>query len=702
MQPSTSQRWLVPICLVLLLGAVAITPSAQVSAANTLLVTSCADDGGTTTLRGQIETAIAGDTIVFDQDCTITLTAGPLTLTKNVTIDGIGYTVILDGNNSATVFVVDSGVTARLSALTIQNGSAVGGDGGGISNNGNLTLTNSTISANSVVVDGNGAGGHGGGIYNNSGNLTLTNSTISANSATFGDGGGIYNNSGNLTLTNSTISANSATFGAGIYNGGTVTIASSTLSGNSAHSLQGSAGGGIYNWTGSVTMTSSTLSNNKSYGGVSSANGGGIYNNSGGLSRPAGIVTVANSTLSGNSAVVDVNSNGVQAYNAGYGGGISNAGSLSVTNSTLSGNSTSSGTQIGQGGGIDNRFAGTATLTNTIVAGNTAGSGPDLSGTITSGGHNLVGASDGSSGLTDGVDGDLVGTGTALIDPMLGALSDNGGPTQTMALRAGSPAIDAGDDGACNAAPVGGIDQRGVSRLHGAHCDIGALENEVSSNQPPVANSGGPYLGAVNTALAFDGSASSDPDGNSLTYVWNFGDGENGAGATSSHSYMQAGMYDVCLTVNDGTVDSDPVCTAAVIYDPSAGFVTGAGWIESPAGAYKADPNLRAKAKFNFVSTYHKGATTPTGGAQFRFHAGDLTLQSISYQWLIINRNDSSAQFKGNGTINGAGSYTFMIWAADGGQDTFRIRITDDNNNDAVIYDNGGQAIGGGSIVIHS
>ena len=57
-----------------------------------------------------------------------------------------------------------------------------------------------------------------------------------------------------------------------------------------------------------------------------------------------------------------------------------------------------------------------------------------------------------------------------------------------------------------------------------------------------------------------------------------------------THSYTAAGIYDVCLTVNDGSVDSDPACTLAVVYDPNAGFVTGGGWITSPAGAYKPDP----------------------------------------------------------------------------------------------------------------
>ena len=81
------------------------------------------------------------------------------------------------------------------------------------------------------------------------------------------------------------------------------------------------------------------------------------------------------------------------------------------------------------------------------------------------------------------------------------------------------------------------------------------------------------------------------------------------------------GVFDVCLTVNNGTVDSDPECTIVVVYDPSAGFVTGGGWIDSPAGAYKANESLSGKATFGLVSKYKKGANVPTGNMEFHFKA---------------------------------------------------------------------------------
>jgi hypothetical protein len=149
-----------------------------------------------------------------------------------------------------------------------------------------------------------------------------------------------------------------------------------------------------------------------------------------------------------------------------------------------------------------------------------------------------------------------------------------------------------------------------------------------------------------------------------------------------------------------------------VVYDPTAGFVTGGGWIDSPAGAYAGDPSLAGKATFGFVAKYQKGANIPTGQTQFQFHAAGLDFKSTSYQWLVIA--GAKAQFKGWGTINGEGNYGFLLTAIDGqvknggGSDKFRIKIWD-IATDAVIYDNQMRAgdtsdsatvLSGGSIVI--
>jgi hypothetical protein len=155
-----------------------------------------------------------------------------------------------------------------------------------------------------------------------------------------------------------------------------------------------------------------------------------------------------------------------------------------------------------------------------------------------------------------------------------------------------------------------------------------------------------------------------------------------------------------------------------VVYDPTAGFVTGGGWINSPVGAYAPDPSVTGKANFGFVSKYMKGQSIPTGDTTFKFKAADLEFESTSYEWLVIaGRN---AKYKGVGTINGSGNFGFILTACDsavqgscqsGAGDTFRIKIWDKDNGDAVVYDNQmgaaddadtGTPLGGGSIVIHS
>ena len=270
-------------------------------------------------------------------------------------------------------------------------------------------------------------------------NTTISGVTIRHGNVPLGDGGGIQN-SGTLILTNSVFSGNSAAIAAGITNYGRLTLTNGTVSGNIATSY-----GAILN-TSVATLFNSTVSGNTSASGP----GGGIVNQ-------FGTVTLTNSTVSGNTATSD-------------GGGIFNQGTLTLINGTISGN------VAGSGGGILN--TGTVTLRNTIVGGNTAITGPDCSGTLTSEGHNLTGNNAGC--VFTRTTGDLVN-----VDPKLGPLQDNGGLTFTHALLPGSPAIDAGDDTIC-AAPVGapnfgagGLDQRGVGRPQGAHCDIGAYELEL-------------------------------------------------------------------------------------------------------------------------------------------------------------------------------------------------------------------------------
>jgi len=190
--------------------------------------------------------------------------------------------------------------------------------------------------------------------------------------------------------------------------------------------------------------------------------------------------------------------------------------------------------------------------------------------------------------------------------------------------------------------------------------------------------------------------------------------GNNGV-ATASHMFAGAGVYSVTVTVQDA--DGAVVSTKfeyVVIYDPSAGFVTGGGWINSPPGAYVADPSLTGKANFGFVSKYLKGRTVPTGETEFQFHAASFQFNSAVYEWLVVS--GALAQYKGSGTISGAGDFGFLLTATDGqitgggAVDKFRIKIWNKATG-ALVYDNAmgssddinsanPQAIGGGSIVI--
>ena len=156
---------------------------------------------------------------------------------------------------------------------------------------------------------------------------------------------------------------------------------------------------------------------------------------------------------------------------------------------------------------------------------------------------------------------------------------------------------------------------------------------------------------------------------------------------------------DLC---NAATFIEDVTVEDRSVVNPSEGFVTGGGWIDSPEGAYTPDPSLSGKANFGFISKYKKGATVPTGQTEFVFHAGDLNFHSSSYEWLVVTGSDY-ARFKGWGSINGEEGYQFMIWAGDS-PDTFRIKIWwEDGEIENVVYDNGmDQEIGGGSIVIHT
>jgi hypothetical protein len=329
---------------------------------------------------------------------------------NNVTIDGPTAGASLIDANHLD-HAIDVGFFSSATLALLTIQNGSGTFGGDVGNSGHLTIDRSALTGGTATF--------GGGVFSNGGTLTVTNSTLT-NNGTPGTtwGGGLFAQGATVTLTNDSLVDNRGSFGAGLFlNGGTATITGSTIASNSASTW----GGGIYNQAGTITLANATIANNAANA------GGGIYT-------------------------------------FGFGA------SISLTNCTIVGNAcTGSGTE---GGGIYQGIGHpTTSLTNTIVAGNAGGEGPDIDGAITSRGHNLIGSNQDAGGFSDT---DSVGTAANPLDPLLGPLQDNGGPTPTMALLPGSPALDTGDP-----AQLGTADQRGVTRAGGVN--IGAYQASASA-----------------------------------------------------------------------------------------------------------------------------------------------------------------------------------------------------------------------------
>ena len=184
-----------------------------------------------------------------------------------------------------------------------------------------------------------------------------------------------------------------------------------------------------------------------------------------------------------------------------------------------------------------------------------------------------------------------------------------------------------------------------------------------------------------------------------------------GSGSVTATRVLSAGVYTVSVAVTDngGGAAMQTGSQYIVVYDPSEGFVTGGGWIQSPAGAYAPDAALTGKATFGFVAKYQKGASAPSGNTEFEFKAGSLRFKATGYEWLVVA--GSKAKYKGEGAINGAGGYGFMLTAIDGGDgaDAFRLKIWNLATG-SIVYDNrmgeledsdAATALSGGSIVVH-
>lgn len=402
------------------------------------------NDSGPSSLRDAIAQANANpgaDVITFASNVsgTITLTTGSLVINDAVDIQGPGAGVLtIAGGFSATKpsspsayggysdIVINGGGGAGRPAATLAatpvtfSGMTI--TGGSAINGGGINAYNALLNVNNCVVTGNNASDSGGGIYISGyySVATISNSTLSNNTANY-YGGAIATEASRIVIQQSALTGNSADDGGAIYvhndNYNALSITSSTISGNTA---RGSGGGIFIEHTG-FDISNSTIANNSSGG-----NGGGLY-----------------------------------AHTDAY--------SATIANSTISGNSSSS-----YGGGILSEDVANVVMANTVVAGNTASTDPDTSsnGGTFAAAFSLVGIT-GAATITDN-GGNLLN-----VAPQLGALANNGGPTQTMLPLAGSPLIDAGDPAFSGLS----TDQRGAGfpRIINSRVDIGAVETGTAA-----------------------------------------------------------------------------------------------------------------------------------------------------------------------------------------------------------------------------
>jgi hypothetical protein len=451
-------------------AAATVALSATPAGAATIVVTNT-DDSGAGSLRQALADANDGDVIDLTGISGQITLASELVITDIVTITGPGAGVLtISGDDAVRVFNADETLvtsgTVTITGVTIADGVAASGAGLKLDCNSSSTGVEASLVLDGVAVTGNRAYGLGGGLYFDrcgSGDLTITNSTIAGNESLYSGGGGIwFDDADTLTIASTTISGNTAVqSGGGLYfdDGVAALVRNSTFSGNTA--------GGDF------------------YGGAIQANGGGV----------AGPVTIANSTFTQNQG--------------GYGGALAIIyGDLTLLQTTISGNTaTGDDPQAADGlylsGGVGGRAttrdpvdaqtgepddgvgaadAGAVTVTGTIISGN---DDTDVAtyfalGAALTSNHSLFGT------VTDNITvTDTGGTQQGVKDPGLDPLGDNGGPTQTMALRSDSPALNNGPDPVPDF-PGNEFDQRGPDflRVVFGRVDVGAYEVQAPPEPP--------------------------------------------------------------------------------------------------------------------------------------------------------------------------------------------------------------------------
>jgi uncharacterized repeat protein (TIGR01451 family) len=526
----------------------------------------------------------------------------------------------------------------------INAGTGASAYGGGVFvASGSVTLTNDSLNDNQALggtggdaIKGNGTGGtggsaFGGGLYVAGGTITMAGDTLSGNIAQGGKGGnggyktlyafpgyggnggdglggGTYVAGGTVTLTNDTLNSNTAQGGAGHVG------ADGTAFGEGFYAGAGGngKGGGTYVAGGAVTLGTDTLTNNNATGGNGgtggkgpdsspggghggkggAGSGGGVYVDGGsGGGGPVAVstLTLTNDTLSSNTATggkggnggsggrgpSDVGGNGANGGDA-HGGGLYIASGNIVLTNTLIQDAVTAGTPGAGGSGEVTGFPGYAG----------SASSPDVSGTVASSDHDLIGDGTGSNLSSGDPGGDLVGYTAAQL--FLSALANDGGPTQTIALNSPSPAIDAGDS---HAPGLPSTDQRGRGRIVGGAVDIGAYE-----------------FGAFSfaTDLSVSGNApAAVPAGGLLTYTLSVTNGLNGQSDVTLTDQLPANTTLVSWTAPNGWSSSAPAVGS------SSGTVS--AWAPSLAGNASATFTLVVQVSSNLAADTLISTTASVG-----------------------------------------------------------------------------------------
>lgn len=400
------------------------------------------------------------------------------------------------------------------------------------------------------------SGGNSQRIFSVGAGVDFTVKQVTITSGAAGNGAGLLNNGGTVTVDSSEItSCTSSADGGAIYNqaAGTLTVINSTLTGNQALN-----GGGIYNALGAMVLTNTTITANTAAA-ASAGKGGGIYNNT-------GLVTLVNSTVYANTA-------------AETDGGIHNEG-------------------------------GTATLRNSLIAGSTAGSGPDIGGAFVSEGYNLI-QDAGTAVISGPATGDIYGQ-----DPHTGLLRINGGSTRTLALLAGSPALNIIPSGTSSCGTTLVTDQRSAVRPQGGGCDIGAYE----------------FIPDTTTILV--SSANPSTYGDSVTFTATVSDSEAESGPSGTVTFTDgAGPIAACTGISLSA--GSAVCSLSSL----------TGGLQSITASYSGDTSFSGSISNTVAQTVNQADQTisftaptdmPAGTAPFTVSASAAPGLVVSLQSLTL------------------------------------------------------------------